>query len=137
MILTSPSRRPSAVDSGWGLDSFVSTIHLQVSQVLHTMQTDLLPPAGDQGNYRGIRFPSMLILTAPCGRVSFLCSAKRRLCFSSMLMAFLQPLYRGPITAQLLSSLTTGDSCSGGCSSIKRFQLRVLLSPLKSQLNVI
>lgn len=76
---------------------------LQVSQVLHTMQTDLRPPAGEQGSYSGIRFPSMLIFTAPCGRPNFLCSAKRRLCFSSRLMAFLQPLYRGPITAQLLT----------------------------------
>lgn len=76
---------------------------LQVSQALHTMQTDLLPPAGEQGSYRGILFPSMLIFTAPCGRPNFLCSAKRRLCFSSRLMAFLQPLYRGPITAQLLT----------------------------------
>lgn len=40
-------------------------------------------------HYRGILFPSMLILTAPCGRRIFLSSAKRRLCFSSRLMAFL------------------------------------------------
>lgn len=52
-------------------------------------------------SYRGIRLPSMLIFTAPCGRHIFFCSAKRRLCFSSRLMPFLQPLCRGPITAQL------------------------------------
>lgn len=68
-----------------------------------TMQ-DLLPPAGRSVNYRGILLPSTLILTAPCGRFIFRCSAKRRLCFSSRLSPFLQPLYRdvgGAITAQL------------------------------------
>lgn len=62
------------------------------------------PPQVNSRNYRGILFPSMLILTAPCGRCIFLCSAKRRLCFSSRLMPFLQ-LYRRPITAQLMTSL--------------------------------
>lgn len=47
------------------------------------------PPQANSRNYRGILFPSMLILTAPCGRPIFLFSAKRRLCFSSRLMPFL------------------------------------------------
>lgn len=55
--------------------------------------------------YRGILFPSMLILTAPCSLFIFFCSAKRRLCFSSRVTPFLYTLYRGPITAQLVSSL--------------------------------
>lgn len=46
-------------------------------------------PLQVSSSYSGILFPSMLIFTAPCGRPIFLCSAKRRLCFSSRLMAFL------------------------------------------------
>lgn len=54
----------------------------------HTMQT-YCPLQASSRNYSGILFPSMLIFTAPCGRRIFLCSVKRRLCFSSRLRAFL------------------------------------------------
>lgn len=80
------------------------TIAAPTGQRLSIAMQDLLRPQADSGNYRGILLPSTLIFTAPCGRFIFRCSAKRRLCFSSRLSPFLEPLYRevgGPITAQL------------------------------------
>ncbi len=100
-----------------------------VSWALRTLMQTLTAPQAGACNYSGIRFPSMLIFTAPCGRRCFLCSTKRRLCFSSRLMPFLKLLCQSHDSKQTPPPIRLREKPKHHCFSLSCLMLPVQTPP--------